>query len=104
MRVRAMRASEDRATAADAHCTLSPAFVENHAVLERVLSSAVNAPAGKWVTADTDQDTARELATDLGAHCEEAGGIYNFDGDAFVVSVQTADGEAVQHAAQVGTN
>jgi hypothetical protein len=99
MRVRVLRASTDRVANADAHCTLSPAFVENHAVLDRVLSSAVNAPTGEWVTVDTDPDTARDLASDLGAHCEKADGIYHYDDEAFVVRVQTAAGETVEHAA-----
>jgi hypothetical protein len=99
MRVRVLRASTERVADADAHCTLSAAFVEDHEVLERVLSSAVNAPTGEWVTVDTTPDTAEGLASDLGAHCKNAGGIYHYDDEAFVVSVQTADGEPVEHAA-----
>lgn len=103
IRIQVLRASESRAADADAHCTLSPAFVEDHEVLERVLSSAVNAPTGEWVTVDTDPDTARTLASDLGAHCEDAGGVYHYEDEAFVVRVQTTDGETVRHT-QVGTN
>lgn len=83
-----MRAPEDRIADATRHCTLPAAFVENHPVLERVLSSATTAPRGEWVTAGTDRDVGETLADDLRAHCEYPVDLHHYSGDRFVVRVE----------------
>lgn len=88
IRVRVMRAPDDRVENATRHCTLDVEFVENHPVLERVVSSSTTAPRGEWVTAGTELDVGKALAADLREHCEEVGGIYHFDGERFVVRVE----------------
>ncbi|WP_232703203.1 hypothetical protein [Halobacterium wangiae] len=88
VRVRVMRAPEDRVEDADAHCGLGESFVVDHPVLERVLTSAKTAPAGEWVTTGTNRKTGELIVSDLREHCDGGGDVYHYDGDTFVVSVE----------------
>jgi len=88
VKVRVMRAPEDRRENATRHCALEADFVASHSVLERVLDSASTAPRGEWVTAGASRDVGEALAADLRDHCEHPGGLYHFDEETFVVRVE----------------
>ncbi|WP_232686527.1 hypothetical protein [Halobacterium zhouii] len=90
MRVRVMRASDERAQNADAHCSLSESFVANHSVLERLLDAARDAPTGAWVSTGVDRDIARRLRSALDRHCDRPDPVCHFDGEAYLVAVGTA--------------
>lgn len=95
--VRVMRA--EAPGEATAHCDLSASFVTDHPVLERVLESAATAPEGEWVVAGTDVETGDQLLADLRSHCDDPGGVYHYEGDAYRVRVQTNDGTTLTPAA-----
>ena len=91
VRVRVKRAAESRAENADTHCGIEESFVVDHPVLERVLASAKTAPVGEWVTSGTNRKTGELIVSDLEEHCERVGGVYHYDGETFVVSVEWND-------------
>ncbi|MFC3477673.1 hypothetical protein [Halobacterium litoreum] len=88
VRVRVMRAPEDRADGETRHCALEADFVADHPVLERVLDSASTAPRGEWVTTGTARDVGDSLAADLRAHCDNPGGLYHFGEETYAVRVE----------------
>lgn len=89
VRVRVMRAGDERVESANAHCTLSESFVADNPVLERLLEAARRAPVGEWVSTGTDRETGEVLLTAVERHCDQQDAVYRFDGEAFVVNVQT---------------
>ena len=88
VRVRVKRAAESRVENADTHCGIAESFVVDHPVLERVLVSAKTAPVGEWVTAGTNRKTGELIVSDLEEYCERVGGVYRYDDETFVVSVE----------------
>ncbi|MFB6072133.1 MAG: hypothetical protein ABEJ88_04105 [Halobacterium sp.] len=89
--VRVKRPTEDRLAGADERCVLRSSFVEDHPVLERVLSSAKTAPRGEWVTTGTSRKVGEALAADLRSHCEHPGSLYVYGDAAYVVRVTEDD-------------
>jgi len=85
--VRVKRPPEGDAADADHQCALGAAFVADHPTLERVTTAAANAPRDEWVTEDVDPEAGRALAADLRGHCSAVGGVYRYDGTAFVLEV-----------------
>ena len=128
VRVRVMRADDERVQNAEAHCTLSESFVADNPILERLLEAARDAPTGEWVTTGADRETGEVLLAAVEQHCDQQDGVsdersesearrgaksfetakpfrdderreasfepridgvYHFDGEAFVVNVET---------------
>ena len=100
MRVRARAATGNET---DTRCRLSPAFVDAHPALKRVLAEAAEGRSDEWATEQVTVDEGESLGDALHRYCEgETRGLYEYRGKWYFVSLRYEDPDDHGHPADGG--